>query len=774
MKLVIVESPAKAKTINKYLGNDFQVIASFGHIRDLPSQNGSVLPDQDFEMKYEIASKSASHVKAICDAAKQANVIYLATDPDREGESISWHVVEVLKIKKALKKDVVVKRVAFSEITKKAILAAVEEARDVDQNLVDAQQARRALDYLVGFNLSPVLWRKLPGSKSAGRVQSVALRLICEREQEIEKFRTREYWDISADMLSKSSDSFRASLFCIDGERLDKFAITSEEDAKKLVSELEKHKYAIVSIEKKQQKRNPPAPFTTSSLQQEASRKLGFSTKKTMQIAQKLYEGIEVNGETTALITYMRTDGVSLAADAIEAARKWISNHLGDKYVPDSPRVYKAKAKNAQEAHEAIRPIDPGLVPDSLKNALESDFLKLYDLIWKRTIACQMENVVIDTVAANIDSEDAKYRFRANGSIIVFDGFYKIYKEDFDDPSGASDDNNILPPLNEGDNVTAKTITPNQHFTEPPPRYTEASLVKKLEELGIGRPSTYTSIISVIQERDYVRLEKKRFFPEDRGMIVTAFLVNSFAKYVEYNFTAELENKLDDVADGKIQWKDLLKDFWHDFYANITEVHQYKMSDVIAQIDLVMSEHLFPAREDGTDPRQCPSCATGKLSLKFGKFGAFIACSNYPECKFTKQLSQATNEEENSEMAEKPKTDNLLGVDEQGQNIYLKSGPYGPYVQVGEVKSKADKPKRVGLPNGFSVEDMNLGSALWLLSLPLNLGNHPDGLEITLAIGKYGPYLRHDKKFISIPKNVDLRSVDIEMAVDIIANSKKS
>ncbi|MEY3196672.1 MAG: topoisomerase, partial [Pseudomonadota bacterium] len=668
MKLVIVESPAKAKTINKYLGNDFKVIASFGHIRDLPSQNGSVLPEQDFEMKYEISSKSAAHVKAICEAAKNADVIYLATDPDREGESISWHVVEVLRIKKALKKDVIVKRVAFNEITKKAILAAVEDARDIDQNLVDAQQARRALDYLVGFTLSPVLWRKLPGSKSAGRVQSVALRLICEREQEIERFKTQEYWDIKAQMLSKSSEQFGSTLFCIDGERLDKFAITNKDDAEKLVDELKKHNYFVESIEKKQQKRNPPAPFTTSSLQQEASRKLGFSAKKTMQIAQKLYEGIDIDGDTKALITYMRTDGVSLSEDAVNAVRGWISSTLGDKYLPSSPRAYKAKAKNAQEAHEAIRPVDPALAPDSLKGVLESDFFKLYDLIWKRTIACQMENVVLDTVAVNIDSENKKYRFRANGSVIVFDGFYRIYKEDFDDSSEGDEGGGLLPAMSEGEMVAAKEIIPNQHFTEPPPRYTEASLVKKLEELGIGRPSTYASIISVIQERNYVKLDKKRFIPEDRGMIVTVFLVNSFAKYVEYNFTADLENKLDDIAEGKLKWKVLLSDFWHDFNANITEVQQYRMSDVISQIDEAMSDHLFPAKEDGSDSRKCPSCDNGRLSLKFGKFGAFIACSNYPECKFTKQLSDVGEAEENSEIVERAKTDNILGIDKDGNN----------------------------------------------------------------------------------------------------------
>lgn len=773
MKLVIVESPAKAKTINKYLGSDYKVIASVGHIRDLPSKDGSVLPDEDFAMKYEISAKSTTHVKAICDAAKTADTIYLATDPDREGEAISWHVIEVIKLKKALKPGTLVKRVVFSEITKKVVLAAIDEARDIDQHLVDAQQARRALDYLVGFNLSPVLWRKLPGSKSAGRVQSVALRLICEREQEIEKFRTREYWSITADMMPKSNQLFKATLSAIDGERLDKFAVTSDADAHKLVTELEKAVYAITSIEKKQQKRQPPAPFTTSSLQQEASRKLGFGAKKTMQLAQKLYEGLDINGETVALITYMRTDGVSLAQDAIDATREWITKNLGDKYLPDAPRIYKAKAKNAQEAHEAIRPVDPGLAPDKVKSSLESDYFRLYDLIWKRTIACQMENVIIDTVGVNIDSDDKKYTFRATGSTIVFDGFYKIYKEDTDDAAPDTEDGNILPPLNEGESVKAETITPNQHFTEPPPRYSEASLVKKLEELGIGRPSTYASIISVLQERDYVKLDKKRFIPEDRGMIVTVFLSNSFSKYVEYNFTAHLENELDDVAAGTMDWKDLLRKFWTGFHANIEDVMQYKMTDIINQIDEAMSDHLFPITEEGVDPRKCPSCADGKLSLKLGKFGAFIACNHYPECKFTKQLAQGASEGENTEAIDKPQ-DVELGQDIDGNNIYLKVGPYGPYVQVGEAKDKKDKPKRMSLPAGFKPEDITLDIALWLLSLPKNIGIHPETKEeILLSIGKFGPYVKHAGKFTSVPKNINLMSVDLDMAVDIIAKSKK-
>lgn len=771
MKLVIVESPAKAKTINKYLGSGYEVIASFGHIRDLPSKNGSVLPEEDFAMKYAIPSSSSKHVKAITDAAKKADTIYLATDPDREGESISWHVVEALKEKKALKNDPLIKRVAFSEITKKAIIAAIKDARDIDQDLVDAQQARRALDYLVGFTLSPILWRKLPGSRSAGRVQSVALRMICEREHEIEKFVSREYWSIVADMISKDDQKFKATLFKIDNKKLEKFDIENDKQANDLVTELKKHQYQITSIEKKQQRRNPPAPFTTSSLQQEASRKLGFGAKKTMMIAQKLYEGMDIGGETKALITYMRTDGVSIANEAIDSARNWIEGNLGDKYLPNAPRIYKSKAKNAQEAHEAIRPIDPSLAPKEVKGSLEDAHYKLYDLIWKRTIASQMENVVIDTVAAIIDSEDNKYTFKANGSTIVFDGFYRIYKEDKDDAND-EEDSKMLPPLFENDPAKVKDITPNQHFTEPPPRFTEASLVKKLEELGIGRPSTYATIISVLQDRDYVKLEKKRFIPENRGMIVTAFLVNSFLKYVEYNFTADLENQLDEISAGKLEWKKLLKDFWDGFNSNIQEVDKYKISDVIDQLDEVLSDHLFPQNEDGKDPRKCPSCADGKLGLRLGKFGAFIACSNYPECKHTRKLSQDAGSD-TSPTEEKPK-DVLLGQNEEKIDIFLKKGPYGPYIQVGESAPKGEKPKRSPLPAAYKMEEVDLDLALNLLSLPKSVGNHPETKEeIQIGIGRYGPYAKHAKKFTSIPKDMDLFKITLDDAVEIIANGKK-
>jgi DNA topoisomerase-1 len=770
MKLVIVESPSKAKTINKYLGSDYNVLASFGHIRDLPSKNGSVLPDEDFMMKYEISDKSTKHVKAICDAAKKADALYLATDPDREGEAISWHVVEMLKEKKAIKAGVPIKRVAFNEITKKAVTAAMAEPRDIDGNLVDAQQARRALDYLVGFNLSPVLWRKLPGSRSAGRVQSVALRMICEREHEIEKFVTEEYWDIALDMLSSQGQPFGARLTHADGSKLEKFSITNKDQAESLAERLRQGQYQISSIEKKQQKRQPQPPFTTSSLQQEAARKLGFTAKKTMQIAQKLYEGIEIKGDTVGLITYMRTDGVYVSGDAIAATRNWIKGNLGDKYLPEAARLYKSKAKNAQEAHEAIRPTDVMLTPDKLKNILETDQYKLYDLIWKRLVACQMENVLIDMVTAIIDSMDKAFTLRAVGSIIAFDGFYKIYREDVDD--SVEEESRLLPPLNEGEKADAKDVKPQQHFTEPPPRFGEASLVKRLEELGIGRPSTYASIISVLQERDYVKLEKKRFVPEERGILVTAFLVNSFKKYVEYDFTADLENELDAVAEGKMGWKALLTKFWQGFHENITTVSQYKITDIINQLDEMLSGHLFPADKEGHDPRKCTACANGKLGLKLGKFGAFIACSNYPECKFTKQITQADGSEEGASSGDDD-NNKELGFDSSGATIYLKKGPYGWYVQVGE-GSKTEKPKRASLPPGLVPQNVDLKAALDLLSLPKLIGVHPaTGQEITMSIGKFGPYVKHMNKFTSIPKKDDAMNITVERAVEIIVEGER-
>jgi len=773
MKLVIVESPAKAKTINKYLGSQYKVIASFGHVRGLPSKNGSVLPDEGFAMKYEISDKSSKYINEIIKLAKQADEIYLATDPDREGESISWHVTEVLREKKIIKDDTKFKRIAFNEITKKAVLAAVSNPRAIDLALVNAQQARRALDYLVGFTLSPILWRKLPGCRSAGRVQSVALRIICEREDEIERFKTQEYWDIELDMLNEKNDKFTAMLSIVDGKKLDKFSITNEEAAEKLRSRLKGQDFKVLSIQKKQQKRNPSAPFITSSLQQEASRKLGFGAKKTMQIAQKLYEGIDIGGETVGLITYIRTDGVTLSTEAVDAIRSLIQDKYGSKYLPQEPRVYKSKSKNAQEAHEAVRPTDMSLMPESLSNELDKDQLRLYELIWKRTMACQMESVLVDMVGADLISADNNFVARATGSTIAFDGFYKIYQEGIDD--GKDEENKMLPPLSEGEFIDVKKIKPEQHFTEAPPRYSEASLVKRLEELGIGRPSTYASIISVLQDRKYVEIDKKRFHPTNLGRLVTVFLIGFFTKYVEYDFTADLETDLDEVAEGKRNWQSLLSDFWLGFNQNVAKVGEHKITDVIDYVEKSLDFHLFG--EEGTkkyeENKKCPSCSNGALSLKLGKYGAFLACSNYPDCTYKKTVSKA--EEGGEEGAIQVDNTKELGSDLSGQIVYLKKGPYGWYVQLGEVVSKKEKPKRSQLPDGTKPEELTLEVALKLLNLPMLLGKHTEsGGEIHMGIGKYGPYVKYMSKFTSIPKAIDPFSISLSEAEEIIASKPKS
>ncbi len=773
MKLVIVESPAKAKTINKYLGSKYKVIASFGHIRDLPSKNGSVLPDEGFAMKYEISDKSSKYVNEIIKFAKQADEVYLATDPDREGESISWHVAEVLREKKIIKDDAKFKRIAFNEITKKAVLEAVANPRTIDTDLVNAQQARRALDYLVGFTLSPILWRKLPGCRSAGRVQSVALRIICEREDEIERFKTQEYWDIGLDMRSSKGDPFTAMLSVVDGKKLEKFSITNEESADKIVSRLKGQNFKVLSIQKKQQKRNPSAPFITSSLQQEASRKLGFGAKKTMQIAQRLYEGIDIGGEAVGLITYMRTDGVTLSSEAVGNIRSLIQDKYGSKYLPQEARIYKSKSKNAQEAHEAIRPTDISLIPELLSNELDKDQLRLYDLIWKRTIACQMESVLIDMVGADLISDDNNFTARATGSTVAFDGFYKIYQEGIDD--GKDEENKMLPPLSEDEAIDTKKIKPEQHFTEAPPRYSEASLVKRLEELGIGRPSTYATIISVLQDRKYVEIEKKRFHPTNLGRLVTVFLIGFFTKYVEYDFTADLETDLDEVAEGKRNWQSLLGDFWLGFNQNVDKVSQQKITDVIEYVEKSLDFHLFG--EQGTkkyeENKKCPSCSNGALSLKLGKYGAFLACSNYPDCTYKKTVSKTEEGGEDGSIAPVDNTKEL-GNDPSGQMVYLKKGPYGWYVQLGEVISKKEKPKRSQLPDGIKPEEITLDVAVKLLNLPILLGKHSDnGDEIHMGIGKYGPYIKYMGKFTSIPKAIDPFSVGLSEAEEIIAAKGK-
>lgn len=772
MNLVIVESPAKAKTINKYLGSEYKVIASYGHIRDLPSKNGSVDPEKDFAVIYEVDKDAERNVKAMATLAKDADSLILATDPDREGEAISWHVLEVLKEKKAVKSSTKVKRVVFNEITKKAVTEAIKNPRDIDMHLVDAQQARRVLDYLVGFNLSPILWRKLPGSRSAGRVQSVALRLICDREDEIEVFETQEYWDIKAEFLKSGSTKVLSHLTHLNGEKLEKFSLTNETDATKVAENLKGKKFKVIDIEKKQSKRNPYPPFTTSTLQQEAFRKLGFGAKRTMMLAQELYEGVDIGSETVGLITYMRTDGVDVAEEAMQEARQVIEQKYGKNYVCGFVRKYQAKTKNAQEAHEAIRPTSLARTPEQMAKYLQKDSLALYDLIWKRMMATQMESAVLDQVAVDIETEDKYAILRANGSTIKFDGFFKVYSEERDDDEEKDDNEKILPPMEVGEALNLSEIIPAQHFTEPPPRYSEASLVKKMEELGIGRPSTYASIISILQDREYVVLDKKRFVPEERGRLVTAFLRNFFPRYVEYDFTAKLEDDLDEISEGKIAWKKVLELFWKDFSANVKSTSKLEISEVIDKIDQLLGAHLFPKQKDGSDPRVCPSCSNGKLGLKLSRYGAFIGCSNYPECKYTRKFerSDAENSGADSIVDNEPRE---LGIDEAtGLKITLRKGPYGFYIQVGEVEGKK-KPKRVALPKNATPESFTLEQAKSLLSLPREVGKHPEtGKVVKAGIGRFGPYVQHDGAFKSLAKEDDVLTIGINRAVVLLAEAK--
>ncbi|MFN4283576.1 MAG: type I DNA topoisomerase [Alphaproteobacteria bacterium] len=799
--VVVVESPAKAKTINKYLGSDYTVLASYGHVRDLPAKDGSVRPDEAFAMSWQVADRGASKVNEIAKALKNADTLILATDPDREGEAISWHVLELLK-DRGLTKGKTVQRVVFHEITKAAILEAMKHPRDLDQPLIEAYLARRALDYLVGFTLSPVLWRKLPGSRSAGRVQSVALRLICERESEIEVFRAREYWTVDADFKTADGSAFTAHLTHLDGKKLDKFDLADEAAAKRAAAIIEGRDFSVATVERKQARRNPAPPFTTSTLQQEASRKLGFSARQTMQLAQRLYEGADIGGETVGLISYMRTDSVTLSADALGQARRVIAKDFGERYLPAQARVYKSNAKNAQEAHEAIRPTDLGRAPNQVARYIESDQLRLYELIWKRTLASQMASAELDQVAVDIASGDAT--LRATGSVVTFDGFLKLYKEDRDDApdtkGGEGDDENsrLLPKMDKGDKLARQAVKPEQHFTQPPPRYSEASLVKKLEELGIGRPSTYASIISVLQDRDYVKLDKKRFVPEDRGRMVTTFLDNFFHDYVQYDFTANLEDQLDEISGGKIDWKKVLGDFWRNFSRDVAGTKDLTITQVIDALDEALGPHFFPTEEGGKDPRGCPTCGNGRLGLKLGKFGAFIGCSNYPECKFTRKLS-VEKIEEGSPLAALAAGPLKLGDDPgTGKPVTVRKGPYGLYIQLGEMpeapvanaddeptakgkkKAKApkidpvDKPKRVGVPKGMDVSAITLEQALSLLSLPRTVGQHPeDGKVVKAGIGRFGPYIQHDKIYASIPADEDVLTVGLNRAVDLLAEKVK-
>jgi DNA topoisomerase-1 len=762
MNLLIVESPAKCKTLKKYLGSDYEVLASFGHIRDLPSKTGSVIPEKDFEVIYEADSGSEKHIKPIVAAVKKASKLILATDPDREGEAISWHVLEELKKRRCLPKDIKVERVAFNEITKSAVQKAVANPREIDMDLVNAQQARRALDYLVGFSLSPVLWRKLPGSRSAGRVQSVALRLITEREGEIEKFIPQEFWDINLDFYKKNKEPIKATLVQIDGKKLDKFALPNEKLTTAVVEKLNDKTYKISDLKQKDVKRNPFPPFNTASLQQAGANRLSFGAKRTMQIAQKLYEGIEVDGQTSGLITYMRTDGINISNDAIPLIREHIKSEYGEKYLPDSPRIYKSKVKNAQEAHEAIRPTNFAFTPAKVKAFLSDEQFKLYQVIWRQTICSQMASAILKQTTIEISATDNYAMARASGSIVGFDGFYKLHKAD------KEQQDNLLPQVVVNEELDLDKVTPNQHFTEPLPRYSEASLVKKLEELGIGRPSTYASIISLLVDRGYTKLETRRFFPEERGRIVSAFLENFFAKYVEYDFTANLEEQLDDVSNGKLTWKGFLKNFWVDFDKQVASVLTEENATVVDRISEFLAYHYFPAKEDGTDPRKCPDCSAGKLSLKTGKFGAFIACSNYPECKYTRQIADGG---EQGEDAGQKIEDKVLGQDGEDE-ILLKKGPYGFYVQRGA--ENKGKPARMSIPKQINIEDVNLETALTLVNLPRIVGVHPETKkEIKASYGKFGPYLLHDGKYTSV-KEDDILTIGINRAVTLISENKKA
>jgi DNA topoisomerase-1 len=773
--VVVVESPAKAKTINRYLGGGYTVLASFGHVRDLPPKDGSVRPEQDFAMDWESDARGDKQVGAIAKALKGAKTLYLATDPDREGEAISWHVRAMLEDKHALK-GVAVHRISFNEITRNAVQYAIAHPRELDQPLIEAYMARRALDYLVGFTLSPVLWRKLPGSRSAGRVQSVALRLICDREAEIEVFRAREYWSIEALFLTPGGAPFTARLTHLDGKRLDQFDLNNEALALAAKAAVEAGTFTVGSVERRRVKRNPPPPFTTSTLQQEASRKLGFGAQQTMRLAQGLYEGVDIGGETTGLITYMRTDGVQMAQEAIHGIRDHVKGTFGPNYLPAAPREYTSKAKNAQEAHEAIRPTDVARTPESVAGGLNHDQRRLYELIWKRAVASQMQSAELDQVS--VDVTDGKgIKLRANGSIVAFDGFLKLYKEDTDDKAEGApdeDDNRMLPPMSERDPLKRQKVDATQHFTQPPPRYSEASLVKKMEELGIGRPSTYASILSVLQDRNYVKLEKRRFVPEDRGRLVTAFLVSFFEHYVDTGFTAGLEEKLDEISAGSLDWRAVMHAFWEEFSKAVEQTRDLKISDVISALDQDLGPHFFPAREDGSDPRVCAACGNGRLGLKLGRYGSFIGCSNYPACQYTRRLAIDAGEEGGETLKEGMRS--LGQHPDTGEEVTVRRGPYGLYVQQGEnSEDKKVRPKRTSLARGMDGENLTLQQALGLLSLPREVGLHPETKEkIEAGIGRFGPYVKMGAVFGSLDKDDDVLALGLNRAVDLLAKKLAS
>ena len=765
MNVVIVESAAKAQTINKYLGRDFNVIACYGHVRDLPPKDGSVDPEDDFAMIWEMDAKGAKRVAAIAELVKKADKVILATDPDREGEAISWHLLDILNKKRALK-DKAIERVVFNAVTKDAIKEAMAHPRQIDQALVDAYLARRALDYLVGFTLSPVLWRKLPGARSAGRVQSVALRLVCDRELEIEKFVSREYWSLVAHLKTARDEPFTARLVGADGRKITRLDIGEGKEAEDFKKALDAAQFKVRSVEAKPVKRHPYAPFTTSTLQQEASRKLGLAPAHTMRIAQRLYEGVDIGGETAGLITYMRTDGVDMAPEAIGSIRTVIGKQYGERFVPKAPRKYTAKAKNAQEAHEAIRPTDASRLPKDMARHLEPEQAKLYELIWNRAVASQMESAELERTTVDIDAKAGAraLELRATGQVVRFAGFLELYQEGRDDE--ADEDGGRLPRMEAGEPVTREKIDATQHFTEPPPRFTEATLIKRMEELGIGRPSTYASTVAVLGERDYVRIEKKRLVPEDKGRLVVAFLESFFTRYVEYDFTADLEEKLDLVSNNEIDWKTVLRDFWKDFSAAVDGTKELRTTQVLDSLNDLLGPHIFPAKADGGDPRGCPSCENGKLSLKLGKYGAFIGCSNYPECRFTRTLSPPTGDAaQNARPGVK-----VLGQDpESGAEITLRDGRFGVYVQEGEQIEGGEKPKRSSLPKSIKPDDLRLQQAIALLSLPREVATHPtSGDPIVAGIGRFGPYVQHGKTYANIGRDDDVLTIGANRAIDLI------
>jgi DNA topoisomerase-1 len=768
MNIVVVESPAKAKTINKYLGPGYEVVASFGHIRDLPAKNGSVDPEANFRMIWEVDPKSNKRINDVANALKGASKLILATDPDREGEAISWHVLEVLKEKRALKKQTV-ERVVFNAITKQAVSEAMKHPRTIDAALVDAYLARRALDYLFGFTLSPVLWRKLPGARSAGRVQSVALRLVCDRELEIEKFVAKEYWSISATLATMRNETFEARLVGADGQKIQRLDISSGAEAEAFTRDLEAASFNVAAVEAKPTRRNPPPPFTTSTMQQEASRKLGFSPAHTMRLAQRLYEGVEIDGETVGLITYMRTDGIDLAPEAINDIRAMLGKNYGKEYVPAAPREYHNKAKNAQEAHEAVRPTSAARTPTDVAKRLHRDQARLYELIWKRAVASQMESAELERTTVDIAAKlgSRNLELRATGQVVKFDGFLALYEEGHDDDD-LNEESRRLPAMSEGELLAKQAVNSSQHFTEPPPRYSEAALVRRMEELGIGRPSTYASILQVLQDRGYVRIDKKRLVPEDKGRVVVGFLESFFQHYVEYDFTATLEEQLDRISNSEIDWKKVLHDFWVDFIGAVKEIKDLRVTQVLDALNDLLEPHIFPQPADGGDRRKCPSCGTGRLSLKLGRFGAFIGCSNYPECNFTRQMTPGANGNVNGTK--------VLGEDPTtGLEVTLRGGRFGPYLQLGEASKEkgAEKPKRASLPKGLAPDDVDLEKALALLALPREVGIHPDDKEPIIAgVGRFGPYVKHGKTYANLDSSEDVLTVGLNRAVSLIAEKK--